>query len=63
MNTLFFHKSAYRMNGTEKDITPKELTELLFKEMDVDGNGEISWEEFRSAALKDRRILQLLHME
>ncbi|XP_045157284.2 neuronal calcium sensor 2-like [Mercenaria mercenaria] len=54
---------AYRINGPERDISPKELTELLFNMMDVDGNGEISWDEFHSAALKDRRILHFLHME
>lgn len=51
------------MHGGEDGETPEELTESLFSVMDVDGNGEISWEEFRTIARKDKRVLHLLHME
>ncbi|XP_060604004.1 neuronal calcium sensor 2-like [Ruditapes philippinarum] len=53
---------SFNMHGEENGENPEELTESLFREMDTDGNGEISWEEFYTTACKDKRVLQLLHM-
>lgn len=53
-------QAVYGAVGTDVDSPPEVLTEKLFKEMDADGNGEISWEEFRDAAMKDDKVLKLL---
>ncbi|KAL4218201.1 hypothetical protein ACF0H5_022937 [Mactra antiquata] len=53
-------KAVYRAVGTDVDYPPEVLADKLFKEMDADGNGEISWEEFRDAAMKDDKVLKLL---
>ncbi|WAR22998.1 HPCL1-like protein [Mya arenaria] len=43
--------------------TPEKMTEKFFKELDVDQDGEISWDEFERGANKDPIILSLLQCD
>ena len=48
------------MTNASASVTPRELSDELFEQLDEDGDGKISREEFRVGATKDPIILQLL---
>ena len=41
--------------------SPDKLANKLFLQMDANGDGIISWEEFRAGALNDPSVLRLLN--
>ena len=40
--------------------TPEDLADEFFQEMDVDNDGEVTYEEFRCAAVRNEAILSIL---
>ena len=58
-------RSIYNMmsendNALEEEDSPERLAERLFLQMDEDGDGEITIDEFVGAAKNDATILKLL---
>ena len=42
--------------------TPEKMTEKLFRKLDTDGNGELSWEEFYDGARRDPLVVSMLEL-
>ncbi|KAL5022771.1 hypothetical protein ScPMuIL_001926 [Solemya velum] len=57
--------SVYKMTDLNAGDgnTPEKMTERLFKKMDTNGDGELSWEEFLEGAKQDSMIVNMLTME
>lgn len=58
-------KSIYRMMGEEDidlsaDNSPEKVSERLFQTMDIDGDGEITMDEFIKSTKDDPTLLKLL---
>ena len=51
-------KTKKKQDKAEK--TPEELADEFFQEMDVDNDGEVTYEEFRRAAVRNEAILSIL---
>ncbi|KAK3090369.1 hypothetical protein FSP39_011270 [Pinctada imbricata] len=42
--------------------TPEKMTKKLFKKLDTDKNGELSWEEFYEGARRDQLVVAMLEL-
>ncbi|KAL5021702.1 hypothetical protein ScPMuIL_000857 [Solemya velum] len=39
---------------------PEEIAKRIFEELDVDGNNQVTWEEFQKGAKKDQTVVSML---
>ncbi|KAI5098464.1 guanylyl cyclase-activating protein 2-like [Silurus meridionalis] len=58
---IIFH--IRKVGRKDPDVSPEEICERIFKVIDVDGDGQITLEEFLAGAQKDPWILNLLRLD
>ncbi|KAG8451323.1 hypothetical protein GDO86_003511 [Hymenochirus boettgeri] len=52
-------RAVQALNGHE-DISPEEFTKMLFEKIDVNGDGELTLDEFISGIEKDKNLLEII---
>ncbi|KAG8576486.1 guanylyl cyclase-activating protein 1-like [Hyla sarda] len=53
-------KAVRAINGCDHDTTPEEFTNRVFDKIDVNGDGELSLEEFVEGARKDEEFMDVM---
>ncbi|XP_049589582.1 guanylyl cyclase-activating protein 1-like isoform X2 [Syngnathus scovelli] len=57
---LLIFKSIDAINGIHDDVKAEEFTNMVFDKIDVNGDGELSYEEFIGGVQEDEMLLKML---
>ncbi|KAM8867197.1 guanylyl cyclase-activating protein 1 [Synchiropus picturatus] len=57
---LIIIKSIRAINGVQYETTAEDFANMIFDKIDVDGDGELSYEEFMEGVLSDEALLKTL---
>ncbi|XP_053724591.1 guanylyl cyclase-activating protein 1 [Synchiropus splendidus] len=57
---LIIIKSIRAINGVQYETTAEDFANMIFDKIDVDGDGELSYEEFMEGVLSDEHLLKTL---
>ncbi|XP_056304405.1 guanylate cyclase activator 1e [Danio aesculapii] len=57
---LLIFKAVQAINGAEPEISAEDLADMVFNKIDVNGDGELSLEEFMEGITADEKISEML---
>ncbi|XP_073792440.1 guanylate cyclase activator 1Ab.1 isoform X2 [Danio rerio] len=57
---LLIFKAVQAINGAEPEISAEDLADMVFNKIDVNGDGELSLEEFMEGISADEKISEML---
>ncbi|XP_077459023.1 guanylyl cyclase-activating protein 1-like isoform X2 [Stigmatopora argus] len=57
---LLIFKSVDAINGIHDDTKTQEFTNMVFDKIDINGDGELSFEEFMDGVQHDQMLLNML---
>ncbi|KAJ8258786.1 hypothetical protein COCON_G00177980 [Conger conger] len=57
---LVIIKSIRAINGTDLDMTDEDFTNMVFDRIDINGDGELSLEEFMEGVQNDEQLLEMM---
>ncbi|XP_077582058.1 guanylyl cyclase-activating protein 1-like [Stigmatopora nigra] len=57
---LLIFKSVDAINGVHDDTKTQEFTNMVFDKIDINGDGELSFEEFMDGVQHDQMLLKML---
>ncbi|KAJ8412031.1 hypothetical protein AAFF_G00142980 [Aldrovandia affinis] len=57
---LVIIKSIRAINGAKHEISAEEFTNMVFDKIDINGDGELSLEEFMEGVQNDEMLLDML---
>ncbi|XP_058488233.1 guanylyl cyclase-activating protein 1 isoform X1 [Solea solea] len=53
-------KSIHAINGIDQEISAEDFTNMMFDKIDINGDGELSYEEFMEGIQNDEMLLKML---
>ncbi|CAM4662388.1 unnamed protein product [Leuciscus chuanchicus] len=57
---LLIFKAVHAINGEDQEISPEDLADMVFNKIDVNGDGELSLDEFMEGIEADEAITLML---
>uniref|UniRef100_A0A3B4AZJ0 Guanylyl cyclase-activating protein 1 n=1 Tax=Periophthalmus magnuspinnatus TaxID=409849 RepID=A0A3B4AZJ0_9GOBI len=57
---LLIIKSIRAISGVSHDISAEDFTNMMFDKIDINGDGELSYEEFMEGIQQDEELLKML---
>ncbi|CAL9704674.1 unnamed protein product [Knipowitschia caucasica] len=57
---LLIVRSIRAISGISHEMSPEDFTNMMFDKIDIDGDGELSYEEFMEEIQKDEDLLKML---
>ncbi|XDV23071.1 hypothetical protein PO909_027787 [Leuciscus waleckii] len=57
---LLIFKAVHAINGEDQELTPEDLADMVFNKIDVNGDGELSLDEFMEGIEADEAITLML---
>lgn len=57
---LLIIKSIRAINGMDNEMSAEDFTNMVFDKIDINGDGELSYEEFMEGVQQDEDLLKML---